>query len=387
MPILLLRAARLLTPAKEIRDGALLVEDGKVLAAGARKELSLPAGAVEIDLGNQVIIPGFVDLHIHGAGGHDVMEASSESLAAVTKMAARHGTTTMLATTVTASAEETQRSLAGIARHIAGAANREGGRAEIAGIHLEGPFISAVRRGVHPLEDIALPSVEKFESMCSDAGGYARILTLAPELPGAFELIECCTRNGIIASLGHTNATYEEARAAIELGARHATHVFNAMRPFHQRDSGVLGAILSDSRVTAELIADGVHVDSGAIRLLLAAKGAEHIVLVSDGTAATGMPDGNYRLGTHHVTVRDGVCRNAEGKLAGSTLTLDRALRVITSLGVPLLNAVRMATSQPASSLGLNRKGKLAPGADADFIVLTPALEIQRVVARGVRLE
>jgi N-acetylglucosamine-6-phosphate deacetylase len=387
MSVLLVRAARILTPAEEIRDGALLIEDGRVLEAGPREGLSLSPSASEIDLGNHFIIPGFVDLHIHGAGGHDVMEASSEALAAITRMAARNGTTTMLATTVTASAEETQRSLAGIARYIVSPANHGPGRCEIAGIHLEGPFISAARRGVHPLKDIALPSISRFESMRGDAGGTARILTLAPELPGALDLIDCCARNGVIASLGHTDATYEQACAAIEHGARHATHVFNAMRPFHQRDSGVLGAVLSDPRITAELIADGVHVDSGAIRLLLAAKGAERIVLVSDGTAATGMPDGSYRLGTHHVAVRAGISRNAEGQLAGSTLTLDRALRMAVSLGVPLLAAVRMATAQPAERLGLTTKGNLAPGADADFIVLTPELEIQKVATRGAWAE
>jgi len=387
MPFLLLRAPRLLTPAEEIRNGALLIEDGTVLEAGPREGLSLPAGALEIDLGSQLIIPGFVDLHIHGAGGHDVMEASSESLAAITKAVARKGTTTMLATTVTASTEETRRSLAGIARYIASSANHEPGRAEIAGIHLEGPFISAARRGVHPPEDIALPSVERFQSMCGDSAGYARILTLAPELPGARELIESCARSGVIASLGHTDATYEQACAAIDHGARHATHVFNAMRPFHQRDAGVLGAVLTDTRVTAELIADGVHVDSGAMRLLLGAKGAESIVLVSDGTAATGMPDGSYRLGTHNVTVRDGICRNADGQLAGSTLTLDHAVRMAVSLGVPLLAAVRMATAQSAARLGLPSKRILAPGADADFIVLSPALEVQRVGRRGIWME
>jgi N-acetylglucosamine-6-phosphate deacetylase len=384
MSVLLVRAARILTPAEEIRDGALLIEDGKVLAAGAREGLRSPPGASEIDLGNHLIIPGFVDLHIHGAGGHDVMEASSEALTVITRMAARNGTTTMLATTVTASAHETDCSLAGIAKYIASPANREPGRCEIAGIHLEGPFISAARRGVHPAKDTAAPSVQRLRAMCGAAGGNVRILTLAPELPGAQELIQYCMETGVIVSLGHTDATYEQATAAIKAGARQATHVFNAMRPFHQRDAGVLGAVLTDPRIIAELIADGVHVDSGAIRLLLATKGTEHILLVSDGTAATGMPDGNYRLGTLEVSVREGICRNEEGQLAGSTLTLDRALRTIVSLGVPLLDAVRMATSQPAAALGLTRKGQLMPGADADFVVLTPQLKVERVASRAV---
>ena len=223
--------------------------------------------------------------------------------------------------------------------------------------------------------------------MLSAAGGTARILTLAPELPDALELVDAARAEGLVVGMGHTDATYDETEAAIQRGARHAVHVFNAMRPFSHRETGVLGAVLTSSDVTAELIADGVHVDPAAMRLLFAAKGAARVVLVSDATSAAGMPDGTYRLGTFEVTVAGGVCRNAEGLLAGSTLTLDRALRNVVALGVPLADAVRMLTLNPATVLGLElTKGVLAPRADADLVLLDANLRVSGVMTRGAGL-
>jgi N-acetylglucosamine-6-phosphate deacetylase len=222
--------------------------------------------------------------------------------------------------------------------------------------------------------------------MIEAAAGTARILTLAPEISGGIELVDAAREAGIVAALGHTDATYEQAMAAIAHGARHAAHVFNAMRPFSHRDTGVLGAVLTSSQVTAELIADGIHVDEAAMKLLLSAK-PEKVILVSDGTAATGMPDGKYRLGNFDVQVTGGVVRNSEGKLAGSALTLDRALRNIVALGIPLDEAVRMLTLYPAKLLGVeSRKGIIAAGADADLVFLDSDLEISKVVTRGVGL-
>src|SRR5208337_775627 len=233
-------------------------------------------------------------------------------------------------------------------------------RAEVLGIHFEGPFINPVRRGVQPAEFIQLPSVELLGKFIDAAGGHAQILTIAPELLGAMPCIDAARESGLVVGIGHTDATYEQARAAIAHGARHAVHVYNAMRPFSHRDSGVIGAVLTSPEVTAELIADNVHVDEAAMRLLLKAKGASHVILVSDGISATGMPDGKYQLGNLEVTVTGGVCRNAEGKLAGSTLTLDRSLRNIVALGASLCDAVRMLTLNPATLLGLEfKKGSL----------------------------
>jgi N-acetylglucosamine-6-phosphate deacetylase len=199
--------------------------------------------------------------------------------------------------------------------------------------------------------------------------------------------VERAVASGIVASMGHTDATYEQAVAAIERGVTHAAHMFNAMRPFSHRDTGVIGAVLTNPVVTAELIADGHHVDSPAVEILLRTKGLEGVLLVSDGTAATGMRNGNYRLGNFEVSVKDGVVRNSEGKLAGSTLTLDRALQHIAALGVPLLDAVRMVTLFPARRLGLGgKKGVIAVGADADIVILNPDLRLAGVMTRGAGL-
>jgi N-acetylglucosamine-6-phosphate deacetylase len=376
-----------ITPADEIRAAAIVIEGGRIASVEPRARFVLPQGAAVYDAGSAAIIPGFVDLHIHGAGGHDVMEGNVEALNEIALALARHGTTSFVATTVTASPEALCRSAAGIASYMNRArsdAPLRGVMAQVLGIHFEGPFISNVRRGVHPEKWIAAPSLPLLEQLLKAAGGAARIITLAPELPGAVELIDAARAAGLLVSLGHTDATYEQAVAAIDRGARHAAHVFNAMRPFSHRDTGVIGAVLTRPEVVTELIADGVHVDGSAIKILLAAKGAAGISLVSDGTSATGMPDGAYRLGEIDVDVRGGVVRNKEGKLAGSALTLDQSLRNMVALGVPLADAVRMLTLNPARELGNEmKKGALVAGADADLILMDSELRISRVMVGG----
>lgn len=388
MSSVVIHAARAFTPLEEILDAAVVIEDGRIAAVGARASLVAPAGAKEISARDASILPGFVDVHVHGAGGHDVMSSTEEALTTIASTVARRGTTSIVATTVTAPPDETRRCLEGISRYILSPVNRSTNvAAEIIGIHLEGPFISPTRRGVHPAGAISNPSPTLLDRYLEAAAGTVKILTLAPEIPGALELIERGYAKGLVVALGHTDATYEQAHTAIFRGAHHAVHVFNAMRPFSHRETGVLGAVLTDPSVTAEVIADGVHVDDPAIRLLLAAKGTDLVLLVSDGTAATGMRDGSYRLGTFDVTVTDGICRNREGKLAGSTLTLDRAVQHMVRLGVPLIEAIRMATYNPARRIGMEaRKGVLTAGADADLVLLTPELKIANVFIRGIPL-
>jgi len=384
-------ADRAFTPFDEISDAVVVVERNKIVAVGTRQQIKVPHGARELSVPG-TLVPGFVDVHIHGAGGHDVMESTPAAFQAITTAVAQHGTTSLVATTVTASELDTCRATAGIAKFMLVPGETEfdisgGLSAEILGIHFEGPFISAARRGVHPAEWIAAPSLSLLSRLLSSACGTAKILTLAPELPGSLELVAAARDAGLVVSLGHTDATYDQAQDAIAAGARHAAHVFNAMRPFSHRETGVLGAVLTSPNVSAELIADGIHVDAAAMRVLLELKTAERVILVSDGTSATGMPDGKYQLGMFEVTVSGGVCRNAEGKLAGSTLTLDRALQNIVALGVPLSAALRMVTVNPARQIGLgSRKGMLAVGADADIVVLDGNLEVSGVMTRGVGL-
>ncbi len=397
MQTTVIHAGRILTPDEEINDGIIVVEGSRIAALGHRDEIRVPPGALDYVAAGMTVVPGFVDVHIHGAGGHDVMEATARALDRIAATVARHGTTSLVATTVTAPIEETCHSLEGIARYIRNhepkpdepeesPENRKLA-AEFLGIHLEGPFISKARRGVHPPDAIERPSVEVFQKFLDAADGLVKIVTIAPEIPGARELIEYAVAAKIVAAIGHTDADYDQARAAIQAGARHAVHMYNAMRPFTHRDPGVVGAILTDPEVTAEVIADGVHVAGPAIQVLLGCKGFDNVLLASDGIAATGMPDGAYRLGNFEVTVKDGVARNSEGKLAGSTLTLDRALREVVALGVPLQDAVRMATVLPARRLGLaGKKGIIAVGADADLVALTADLRVAGVMTRGAGL-
>jgi N-acetylglucosamine-6-phosphate deacetylase len=384
MTTTLIHAARAFTPATEIKDAGILIRDDVIEAVGPRSGMSLPSSAQEIRAADKIAIPGFIDVHIHGAGGHDVMEGTPEALRAITCKVSEHGTTSLVATTVTASTEETVRAVEGIASYIARQHGSEEPRAEILGIHFEGPFISKERRGVHPPELIQLPSAQTLGRFVKAAAGNARILTMAPELLGAAPCIDAAREAGIIVSMGHTDATYEQARAAMARGARNATHVYNAMRPFSHRDPGVIGAVLTSPEINAELIADGVHVEEAAMKLLLIAKGASRVILVSDGLSATGMPDGKYTLGGMEVTLSGGICRNAEGVLAGSTLTLDRALRNVVGLGITLPDAVRMLTLNPAAMLGIEfKKGSLRCGADADILLLDESLQITSVWARG----
>ena len=389
MQPIVIHAGRAFTPFEEISDAVIVVQGSKISAVGQRGKVDLPRGVRELNAGGRTVVPGFVDVHIHGAGGHDVMEGTREALEIISATVAAHGTTSLVATTVTASEKETRDSVAGIAHFILNTsqyATRELS-AEILGIHFEGPFISPVRRGVHPAKWIVPPSRELLAQLLGEARGTAQILTLAPELPGALDLISAARHAGLVVSLGHTDATYEQAQAAIEAGASHAAHVFNAMRPFSHRGTGVIGAVLTSPKVSAELIADGVHVDEAAMRMLVELKTPERVILVSDGISATGMPDGKYQLGMFEVKVSGGVARNAEGKLAGSTLTLDRALRNIVALGVPFPSALRMVTANPARQIGLGaRKGVLSPGADADLVFLDDKLEISGVMTRGAGL-
>lgn len=385
MATTLLHVRRAFTPTSEIADAGILFRDGVIEAVGPRDSMTVPAGADEIHALEQTAAPGFVDVHIHGAGGHDVMEGTAAAMTAVSRTIAAHGTTSFVATTITADASAICRGAEGISKYMGQQRDVGDSRAEVLGIHFEGPFLNPARRGVQPAEFIKLPSSELLARFIDAAGGHAQMLTIAPEMLGAMPCIDAARKSGLVVGIGHTDATYEQARAAIARGAHHAIHVYNAMRPFTHRDSGVIGAVLTTPEVTAELIADGVHVDGTAMKLLLQAKGAGGVILISDGISATGMPDGKYALGSLEVTVSGGICRDQEGRLAGSTLTLDRALRTIVVLGTSVADAVRMLTLNPAKLLGIEfKKGSLRTGADADIVLLDDALSITRVWTRGI---
>ncbi|MGB9074559.1 MAG: N-acetylglucosamine-6-phosphate deacetylase [Terriglobales bacterium] len=385
--MLALTADRLVARTEVVDHPLLLVEDGKILEVAAQTGRRVPAGAQALDFHGRWIAPGYIDLHIHGSGGYDVMDEAAAALAALEHLLARHGVTSYYPTTVTAPVNQTLRALERLADAIE--ARRRGsadakGRACPLGIHLEGPFLSHARRGVHPAENLLAPKIETFERFWQAARGHIRMMTIAPELDGATEVIAEVAGRGVCVSLGHSDADLAAAERGIAAGARHATHTFNAMRPLDHRSPGILGAVLTDHRVSADIIVDGVHLDPAIVKLFAEAKGRENTVLITDATAATGMPDGRYRLGSLEVEVKDGRSM-ANGRLAGSVLTMDRAVRNLAEFAAwPLDQAIAAATRNPARIAGLAGKGVLAPGADADFVVLNPAGEVERTFAGGV---
>ncbi len=252
------------------------------------------------------------------------------------------------------------------------------------GIHLEGPFISHARRGVHPPQNLLGPTLPLFEQFWQAARGRIRMMTIAPELKNAPEVIAEASRRGVCVSLGHSDADFATAERGIAAGARHATHTFNAMRPLDHRNPGILGAVLTDDRVSADMIADGVHLDPAIVKLVAEAKGPQQTVLITDAISATGMPNGRYHLGSFEVDVLDGKC-TLNGSLAGSVLTMDRAVRNLSSFaGWDLSKSVAAASQNPARIAGIASKGTLAAGADADFVVLSPEGEVLRTFVGGV---
>jgi N-acetylglucosamine-6-phosphate deacetylase len=382
-----LLARQLLTPLERIDDAALLIEEGIVSAVGPRAALTVPAHARVVDFGDAILTPGLIDIHIHGGAGRDVMEGSDESLAAIERLMARHGVTSYCPTTVTAPMEQTLRSLEALGKAVQRAETGdrpEPGRARPLGIHLEGPFLSHARRGVHLPLDLQPPSQEVFNQMWDAAGGRIRILTIAPEVDGALDLIRNTARRGVCVSLGHSNATLPQALAGFQAGARHATHCFNAMRRLDHRDPGLLGAVLTDRAVTADIVADGLHVDPVVVDIFMRAKGVDGAVLITDGVSATGMPDGTYRLGSFEVQLRGNRCESF-GKLAGSVLTLDRAVsNAMQFAHLSFQDSLRLATLNPARVLGIvHRKGVLQAGADADLAVFSPAGAVLQTVVGG----
>lgn len=354
-----------------------MIEDGVIAQVTSRDRSETPAGAQVRDFPGAVLAPGFIDIHIHGGAGHDVMSANAGALEQIEQSLAGQGVTAYFPTTVTAPLDETLVALDRLAAAIetVSARGRNGSpRAQPLGIHLEGPFLSHAKRGVHPAEHLQAPSLEVFDRLWQVARGTIALMTVAPELPKAEYLIGEAARRGVCVSLGHSDSALAPVQAAIAAGARHATHTFNAMRALDHREPGILGAVLSDERLTADIIADGIHVHPDVVRLFLQAKGAERAVLITDALSATGMGDGRYRLGGFEVEVRGERCEH-DGRLAGSVLTLDRAVRnVMQFTGCELQEAVRLATLNPARVAGFaGRKGQLVEGADADIVVLTPA--------------
>jgi N-acetylglucosamine-6-phosphate deacetylase len=331
-----------------------------------------------VDLHGQWVLPGFIDMHVHGGGGASFTEGTSDQARQAAAFHRGQGSTTVLASLVTAPLAELE-ARAGL---LAGLAD-EG---VIAGLHLEGPFLSPVRRGAQDPRHMIAPDVAVFERLHAAARGHLRVITLAPELPGALAVIRAATRAGVTVAIGHTDANAEVTLTAIDAGATHATHLFNGMRPPHHREPGAVGALLDRDEVTCEVIADGVHLDDIAVRLTARAAGPGRLVLVSDAMAAAGMPDGSYQLGSQRVTVAGGVARLLEDRaaIAGSTATLADVVRHAIAAALPVPDVAAAASTIPARVLGLaDRTGALRPGLAADLVVCDDDFRPRAVTRHG----
>lgn len=389
----ILAAGALYTP-EEIPGPACVVIEGTRIrdiwpattAEEARARLTaLPSSmAAEIaDLGTLRLAPGFIDLHIHGFHGYDVNAGSASDLHEMARLLPAAGTTAWYPTIATTSRQHTAqcvRKVAGIA-----AQQPEAAMAEVVGMRLEGPFISAAKKGAQYGGDIRPPDPEEMRALAELGRGFVRFVDFAPEEPGAGRLLETLVELGVVPCIGHTNATYEQAMRAIAAGARHATHLFNAMSPLRHHAPGVPGALLTDDRATVEIIADGVHLAPPLLRLVLRARSARDVALVTDAMLAAGLPDGDYEFLHRTVSVRDGTARLASGALAGSTLTLAQAVRnMVRYADVAWETAIAMATTTPARIAGIDaRKGRLAPGYDADIVALDADGYVARTWTRG----
>jgi N-acetylglucosamine-6-phosphate deacetylase len=380
---------RTVLTAERLWDGARLldhpmveIEDGRIASVSSRAGKDAPSGARILDFPEATLAPTFFDAHIHGAKGHDVMEASAEALDAMGSFLAAHGTGSFLATTVTAPLDVTLRSLSGLAKLLAQPPVE--GQARAIGIHLEGPFLSHTRRGVQPPEHLLEPDLATFDRLFEAAEGHIRLMTLAPELPGAVELTAHAISRGVRVSMGHSDATAAETRAAIAAGATSATHTFNAMRLLDHREPGILGTVLTDDSLFAEMICDGIHVAPEMVKLWWKAKGPERAILVTDAISATGMSDGEYQLGGFAVQVANGRAM-ARGVLAGSVLTLDRALaNFMAFTGAPLEQALRLATANPAAMTGFgDQAGLVAVGMPASLVAVDGAGKLVGSVVNG----
>jgi N-acetylglucosamine-6-phosphate deacetylase len=374
-----LAGGRVVTPDGVLSPGWIRLAGSRIDAVGPGEPPRTPGLPVTY-LHAQWVLPGFVDMHVHGGGGTSFTQGTAEDARAAAGFHRRNGTTTMLASLVTAplaGLEARTAMLAGLAREDV-----------IAGIHLEGPFLSAARCGAQDPRHMIAPDVAAFERLRTAAGGQLRVITLAPELPGAAALIKAAVQAGVIAAVGHTDATADVTSAAVDAGVSHATHLFNGMRPLHHREPGPVGALLDRDEVSCEVIADGVHLHDTAVRLAARAAGPARLVLITDAMAAAGMPDGHYRLGSMRVDVAGGVARLAAdagpGAIAGSTATMASVVRHAIAAGLPVTAAVAAASTTPARVLGLgDRTGALRAGLDADLVVCDEEFGLRAVMRHG----
>ncbi|MBC1515536.1 N-acetylglucosamine-6-phosphate deacetylase [Listeria immobilis] len=319
----------------------------------------------------QLLIPGMIDVHIHGANNYNMMDGSTESIQAVSMACAETGCTSFLVTSVSSSLED----LIQMIKQTKKVIGKEKG-AKIAGIHLEGPYLNIEKKGMQNPAYLRHPDLNEMIQIFDEADGLIKMVTIAPELPGGIELIEFLKKRGVVVAIAHSNATYEEAQNAFEKGASHITHCFNAMPTIHHRSPGLVTAALENDSISVQTIVDGVHLHPGIVRLIHKIKGPDKVVLTTDALQAMGVGDGAYIFGGHQVTVKEGIARLEDGTLASSTVTMNKSLRLSTEFGINLQDSIQMATSTPATILGMENLGQIEEGYMADLVLLDNKFEV-----------
>jgi len=372
-------------PDREVPDALIVIEGERLAFCGRLDQGEVPSGARLADASGLYVIPGLIDTHVHGTHGDDVMLHGAAGIRRISERFPQYATTAWLPSTISARHTELVEAVRWCMEetHRASGGSPEG--ADIAGLHIEGPYINLKRKGAQPAEGVRDPDFDEVRELLAAAEGRMRVMTLAPELPGGLELIRMLVAEGVIASMGHSDANYDQALEGIAAGATHATHLFNAMPPIHHRDPGLITACLNEPEVLAEVIPDGVHLHPHIVRLALRTKGPDHAALITDAFSATGLPEGTHTLGPHTVSVKGALCTLADGTIAGSILTMNHAVRnAVRFTGVSLVDAVRMASLTPARVAGCAaRKGSLETGKDADVALLDSRFDCTATWVRG----
>jgi N-acetylglucosamine-6-phosphate deacetylase len=381
---ILLKGIQIYSEGKWIENGYIKIKDQKIVEVGMAENLSLQEEFEVLDLPLQYkAVPGFIDVHIHGANGADTMDATREALDIMTQALPGEGTTSFLATTMTQEEKQIEKALVNAGEYIKD--HQTPGKAEILGIHLEGPFVNPKKAGAQPIQYIIEPNLELFKKWEQLSGQTIKLVTLAPEQSGGLEMVRYLKANGMIASIGHTDATYEEVLNAIETGANHVTHLYNQMRGLHHREPGVVGAAFLKEEIKAELIVDGVHVHPEMVKLAYKQKGKTGLILITDSMRAKCLKNGHYDLGGQDVTVQNGKAVLSDGTLAGSILKLGKGVKNIMAFtGCELEDAVEMAAVNPAKQLNVfDRKGTISEGKDADLVILDENYDVYMTLCRG----
>lgn len=373
--------ARVVTPFREAANQSIVIERGMIAQLGSASRVSVPADAEVIDAGGKLVVPGFIDLHVHGAQGASFDSADQQEFEKICGFLLRHGTTGALATPYPDEQSRLVRTLRALAEYC----RQNGDQSVLCGVHLEGPFLNPQMAGAIRTDHIYPPNQQLWRRLYEAGRGYIRLMTIAPEIAGAVEVMQAAAQEQVVLSVAHSLAAYEDIEVAVDNGLSQVTHIFNAMQPMHHRNPGVLVGALLKKELKVQLIADGVHVHPAVMELLYKIKGSDGIILITDATRAAGLSDGQFEFAGQKVQVKQGRALTEEGTLAGSTITLEKAVKVmVRQVGIPVTEAVRMASLNPARVLGLDhRKGVLAVGKDADMVVLDDDFEVEMTIIRG----